>query len=625
MSVFPTAHEFRRLSPKERTVAALSLIPEGGNWRDLPREIGEICMGGAFHSSGGRTSFFRRLHRAFPAPTIVGSPDQKSTYLGHPTENRPIDEDEAALLQTFVGHPTLRESQLTGEVVALDLFAGAGGWSTACARMGVVEHGVEIMPEARATREAAGFSTVFEDVWDGLANDQLLKPWGNRQRLLIASPPCQSFSMAGKGAGRKALDDVLALISERAYELPGDGLRERASELGLDDRTALVLSPLAYIFRHRPDYVALEQVPTVLPVWRAYVDVLKTMGYSAAAETLTAEMFGVPQTRKRAILVASLHHAAKLPQPTHSRYYPRDPQRLDEGVLPWVSMAEALGWGMTERPYMTVATGTETGGTDPAALGGSGARRTVYAERGRGAWKLHGDADNNCGILRLSEGEAFAIQTFPRVLRPEVEAFSDKGTPATTIAGDPRCWPRGHRVNSDDIRRLGEEEARQRYGDRAGTGSVKLTEEEAAALQTFPRVEEGPSRVAWPFERPAQTVVGTRRSEQGILVGRQLMDESRRDRGGKQGGVGLKPGQLPGVRVEQEGAQALQTFSRAFPFQGSRSKRFLQIGNAVPPLLAEAVLCALLHDPELVRSSKNVLARDVEKAIAEIEREEVAV
>lgn len=613
-----TADDFRRMTSRERTVAALSMIPEGGHWRDLPPEIAEVCMGASYRSSGGRTSYFRRLHRDLPAPTIVGSPDQKSTYLGHPTENRPINEHEAALLQTFVECPTLQESSLTEKVVALDLFAGAGGWSTACAWMGVIEHGVEIMPEARATREAAGFSTIFEDVWAGLIDDQLLEPWGGRQRLLIASPPCQSFSMAGKGAGRKALDDVLSLINERAYELPGDGLRQRADQLGLDDRTALVLSPLAYIFRHRPDYVALEQVPTVLPVWEAYAKVMRALGYQVDFDNLQAEMFGVPQTRKRAILVASLHHAAKLPEPTHSRYYARDPKRMDPDVLPWVSMAEALGWGMTERPYPTIASGTEAGGTDPAALGGSGARRTVYGERERGTWEASGDTDNDAGILRLSERDAATIQSFPGHAVNERHPEWAFRRPATTIAGDPRCWPPGHRVNASDVTRLGEDAAREKYIDRAGSGAVRLTENEAAALQTFP---------SWPFERPAPTVVGTRRSENGMLIGRQLADDTRRDVGGHQTAKGIQAGQLSGVRVSGEEGAHLQSFPNGFPFQGSKGKRFLQIGNAVPPLLAESILCGLLHDDALrigqseVTESKR-LGEQVQDALDEIMTEQ---
>ena len=79
-----------------------------------------------------------------------------------------------------------------------------------------------------------------------------------------------------------------------------------------------------------------------------------------------------------------------------------------------------------------------------------------------------------------------------------------------------------------------------------------------------------------------------------MLIGRQLDDSSRRDRGGRQTSVGLRPGMLPGVRVTEAEGSALQSFPQPFPFQGSRSKRFLQIGNAVPPLLAEHILSTFL-------------------------------
>ena len=79
----------------------LALVPEGGNWRDLPDDIAREVMGGAYDSGGGRTGFFRRLHRDLPAPTIVGSPSHKSTFLGHPTQPRAINEHESAAIQTF--------------------------------------------------------------------------------------------------------------------------------------------------------------------------------------------------------------------------------------------------------------------------------------------------------------------------------------------------------------------------------------------------------------------------------------------------------------------------------------------------------------------------------------------
>lgn len=227
------------------------------------------------------------------------------------------------------------------QVVALDLFAGAGGWSVACRRLGIKEYGVEFMDAAIQTREANGFNTEYKDVWDGLFDPSIVPEYS----LLIASPPCQGYSLAGKGSGRKALDDVLRMIAEGAYADP-HMLKDFAAH-GVDDRDVLVLSPLAYIYRDGPQFVALEQVPAVLPVWEEYAKLMRTWGYSVDVANIQAETLGVPQTRKRAILVARLDGGASegtlLPTPTHSKYHSRTPEKLDPGVKPWVSMHEALG------------------------------------------------------------------------------------------------------------------------------------------------------------------------------------------------------------------------------------------------------------------------------------------
>lgn len=275
---------------------------------------------------------------------------------------------------------------LVPSLIALDLFAGTG-WGVACQRLGIEEHGVELMPEAIATRTANGMTTVYKDVWDGL-EDPTLVP---NHDILIASPPCQTFSMAGKGAGRAALSEVLSLIASDAWRY-GAHLRGVADDAGLDDRTALVLSPLAYVAQHRPTFVALEQVPTVLPVWEAVADVMRDLGYSVEVGVLSSEQYGVPQTRKRAILVARRDgQEAHLPDPTHSRYYPRDPQRLDGGVLPWVSMAEALGWTSESVVRSNYGTGGnaacrgERNGTEPAATVTSKIGRNVVYRNGNQA------------------------------------------------------------------------------------------------------------------------------------------------------------------------------------------------------------------------------------------------
>jgi DNA (cytosine-5)-methyltransferase 1 len=56
---------------------------------------------------------------------------------------------------------------------------------------------------------------------------------------------------------------------------------------------------------------------------------------------------------------------------------------------------------------------------------------------------------------------------------------------------------------------------------------------------------------------------------------------------------GEQIGPRTGAPVSVEEAAALQTFPAGFPWQGSRSSRFLQIGNAVPPRLAEMMLAAV--------------------------------
>lgn len=79
----------------------LKLLPEGGNWKNLPKELTEKAMGGAFTSGGGKVGFYRRLSRSEPSPTLVTSPIQKATMLCHPTELRPLSIREYARIQKF--------------------------------------------------------------------------------------------------------------------------------------------------------------------------------------------------------------------------------------------------------------------------------------------------------------------------------------------------------------------------------------------------------------------------------------------------------------------------------------------------------------------------------------------
>lgn len=79
----------------------LRMVPEGGNWKDLPSDVLQEAMGGAYTSGGGKVGFYRRLSYAQPSPTVVTSPVQKATMMCHPTKDRPLSVAEYARIQQF--------------------------------------------------------------------------------------------------------------------------------------------------------------------------------------------------------------------------------------------------------------------------------------------------------------------------------------------------------------------------------------------------------------------------------------------------------------------------------------------------------------------------------------------
>lgn len=223
----------------------------------------------------------------------------------------------------------------------VDLFAGPGGLDVAAHWLGVPVTGIEWDSNACNTRNAAKLATRQQDVRD-LGPDSY--PSAN---VLAGGPPCQTFTVAGTGVGRKALDVVFELV--RLMERGRDAeVKEILSHMK-DERTGLVLEPLrwalAAIAADRPyQAIVLEQVPAVKPVWDAFAEVLSRNGYSVDVGVLRTEQFGVPQTRRRAILIARLGSApVTLPKPTHRGYSKGAVETIAQaGLLPWVTMAQAL-------------------------------------------------------------------------------------------------------------------------------------------------------------------------------------------------------------------------------------------------------------------------------------------
>lgn len=85
----------------EKKARVLAMVPEGGDWRDLPVEVQKDYMGGSFLLGGGKTGMARRLAMDEPSLTLTCSPAQKQTERCHPTETRPLTIREYARIQTF--------------------------------------------------------------------------------------------------------------------------------------------------------------------------------------------------------------------------------------------------------------------------------------------------------------------------------------------------------------------------------------------------------------------------------------------------------------------------------------------------------------------------------------------
>lgn len=79
----------------------MELVPEGGDWRNLPEDVARAYMKGSYNLGGGKTGMARRLAMDEPSLTLTCAPAQKQTERCHPLETRPLTIREYARIQTF--------------------------------------------------------------------------------------------------------------------------------------------------------------------------------------------------------------------------------------------------------------------------------------------------------------------------------------------------------------------------------------------------------------------------------------------------------------------------------------------------------------------------------------------
>ncbi|MFC3712607.1 DNA cytosine methyltransferase [Sphingoaurantiacus capsulatus] len=182
--------------------------------------------------------------------------------------------------------------------VGLELFAGCGGLSTGFLDAGMrIAAGFEL--DARAVdaynynHEYRGGRGYIADL--GLVSGEKLLELASIERadFIVGGPPCQPFSIAGKRQGKRDI---------------------RADLIGHFIRIVDELAPSAFMLENVPNLAAISGGEFLEETKVA----LRALGYTVDHVVASAADFGVPQNRKRLIMLGVKGpRSVQFPQPTH--------------------------------------------------------------------------------------------------------------------------------------------------------------------------------------------------------------------------------------------------------------------------------------------------------------------
>ena len=198
----------------------------------------------------------------------------------------------------------LQNPRVKEKPTAIDLFSGCGGLSLGLKQAGFrVIGAIEIDQLAAETYKANHKSVVLwqEDIRkvSTAAVMRKLKLRSGQLDLLAGCPPCQGFSAMTTLNGRYTREDP---------------------------RNDLVLEFLRFVRRLRPKAVMMENVPGLWkdPRLKQLLAALQSLGYECNFDVLDAADYGVPQRRRRFILLAGRGASISFGTPSHTRVTVRD-------------------------------------------------------------------------------------------------------------------------------------------------------------------------------------------------------------------------------------------------------------------------------------------------------------
>lgn len=283
-------------------------VPQGGNWKDIPADVVKKSKRlERIVKNGGRTTLYGRIDYSKPAYTITTFFNRpgNGTYV-HPHFNRVVSVREAARIQSFpddyyfygnktellkqVGNavPPLLAYQIALKIIevskctkTIDLFCGAGGLTCGFKLAGMKSLlATDIMEAACATLaiNSPEIPVLCGDITNSNIKNQIIEIAKNgNAEIICGGPPCQGFSMAGF----RANDDPRNQLFRHFVDIVKD------------------VSPKIVVFENVEGLLSYEHGNT----YKEILTLFSELGYNCLGRLLNTSDYGVPQKRKRVILI----------------------------------------------------------------------------------------------------------------------------------------------------------------------------------------------------------------------------------------------------------------------------------------------------------------------------------